>query len=464
MLFALIDTYALGRLDYATMSQQALMENVVSQIDKSKLCCFCDRNGNFRDYREWPGVLCDAEGNVGTIFWKSFADGTILLHWLPETIRILSVRADSLKKLDVEFGALPRDVRIFKLDAIHVSNEVSFDALPQNIQEIIMLSTDARGVIRLGAIPQTLRTIQVNGHALSSIDLKCNSSGLTDLEVTAGTLQGSLDFRGSPQSLKKLNLELNSLQGTLSFEGARESLERILLRRNKFQGTLRLEFLPKALIELNLTQNSFITVLLEKPLPDTLVALFLQPSYNVYTEKTGRFHFMYIGDSMRNVNISRSNVKGIVQFRNVEKLEKVHASDNLLEGSLNTQELPSNLQFLNMANNELKGSLDLTALPPRMVLLNVSRNAFSGTINLNHLPQRMQLVHLSDNQLCGKFTINYLPHTLSEISLTNNRFEMDKLAISIDCQKMPKIDLRGNTVEKIVNENGEKVVVEKVIL
>ena len=465
MLLTLIDPSALGRLDYATMSQQALMETAVSQADDPKIEAFCDKKGNFLDVQDWRGVTCDSEGNVVGISWNSRI--AVCLSWLPATVQTVFMNSGSLfgvHRIVLQFGALPRDLHIIDLRHVRVSNEVSFDTLPQEIEEIIMIATDAKGEIKLESIPETLRRIQIRSHELSLIDLKCSAKGLTDIEVSSGTLHGSLNFRESPPSLIYLNLESNELEGTLSFEGAAQSLKRISLHRNTFQGTLRLQFLPRALIEINIAQSSFTEVLLESALPQSLEILLVQPSYDVHTEKPGAFDFVHIGASMKHVSISRSKLQGTVRLHHLTSLEKLYASDNLLEGTLHSREFSSYLQFMNLARNKLEGSLDLTVLPKRMVLLDLSGNMFSGTINLNQLPQSLRSLHLSDNQLSGAFTIDSVHWPLAEIGLSNNRFEMEALVISIKCAKLPMIYMEGNSVEKVVNASGEELVLEEVIL
>ena len=69
----------LGRLDYASLSEQAVMEMVIEGItNKEKI------RG---DIEEWKGVAIE-EGEVVAIGWRQFKlEGSLHLEWLPSSVR-----------------------------------------------------------------------------------------------------------------------------------------------------------------------------------------------------------------------------------------------------------------------------------------------------------------------------------------------------------------------------------------
>ena len=69
------DIHNLGRLDYASLSQQALMEVVVENLNCKDI--FCDKEGHFLDITEWDGVEINENGGVTEIVW-TYGDGVFL--------------------------------------------------------------------------------------------------------------------------------------------------------------------------------------------------------------------------------------------------------------------------------------------------------------------------------------------------------------------------------------------------
>ncbi|KNH05957.1 hypothetical protein XU18_3119 [Perkinsela sp. CCAP 1560/4] len=76
---------SLGRLDYASLSQQALMEMVIDGItNKEKICRDPDAP---KEIEEWKGVVIE-DGKVAEIDWDEFdLKGSLHLEWLPSSLR-----------------------------------------------------------------------------------------------------------------------------------------------------------------------------------------------------------------------------------------------------------------------------------------------------------------------------------------------------------------------------------------
>ena len=85
---------SLGRLDYASLSQQALMEMVIEGItNKEKICGDADEP---KDIEEWKGVKIE-DGEVVKIEWVyCWLMGPLCVEWLPSSVKELSVSENSL--------------------------------------------------------------------------------------------------------------------------------------------------------------------------------------------------------------------------------------------------------------------------------------------------------------------------------------------------------------------------------
>ena len=103
------DTSSLGRLDYDSMSQQALMEMCFSGLHDQGT--FLDANGNFKDACDWHGVICNANAEVTDIRMQrdEAADaqgGTFHFQFLPQTLKGLTFSRFSASG-SIDLGLLP---------------------------------------------------------------------------------------------------------------------------------------------------------------------------------------------------------------------------------------------------------------------------------------------------------------------------------------------------------------------
>ena len=85
---------SLGRLDYTSLSQQALMEVVIEGItNKEKICGDADEP---KDIEKWKGVEIE-DGEVVAMDWHEFdIGGSLHLEWLPSSVRDLVANGNQL--------------------------------------------------------------------------------------------------------------------------------------------------------------------------------------------------------------------------------------------------------------------------------------------------------------------------------------------------------------------------------
>ena len=458
MLLTFIDYSALGRLDYATMSQQALMECFIAQLPESSsdrfditIGTFQDENGNFTDIEYWECLKFDADGNVIEIVLNT--SGKLFLEWLPPSVRRIQLGGRG-HDIYVDFSRLPQSLQSLYFGTLTIIGEICLDELPKQIEHLFLDTCEFSGKVGLSAIPATLLSICLRGHSLESVDLQSDSSLLTFFEASSGKLYGEVSFLKSPPSLQFFDLHENALNGTLCFEGLSQSLETLNLAENSLKGTLRFDGLPKTLRTLDLHLNSFKEISFETALPQNLRRLKIDSEKCADGGKGGVVDFHHISASVREVYIKNNQLRGSVEIAHIENLRALCAEYNALDGSIDFAVLPQRLQRLELNNNKLNGSIDLTALPQNMQKIYLSSNMFSGTIDLLKLPARMQRLDLSKNQLRGSFTLAAFSADFEAINLTGNRFEMDALVVPTDVRSLPKISLDRESVMRIVNEEG----------
>ncbi|KNH05704.1 leucine-rich repeat [Perkinsela sp. CCAP 1560/4] len=105
----------------------------------------------------------------------------------------------------------------------------------------------------------------------------------------------------------------------------------------------------------------------------------------------------------RKAESMRIRVERHVQFSNCAIKTK---TKHQLSGSVVLTQLPSCLEYLDLASNQFTGALDLTRLPSSMCILYLYSNSFSGTVDLSQLPQKLECLTLSGNGLSGEVFIS----------------------------------------------------------
>ena len=447
MLFTLVDSSALGRLDYLSMSQQALMECLVAQLNEKSLQIFRDENKNFKDISEWTGVKCDDEGDVVQIEWSNSGrhglEGSIDFQWIPPTMHSLKLQVLTFEKYligSLDVHVLPRSLQTLRINiypkspSVHIAISGSFSDLPESMETLYALGCTLDMPLCLIGIPQRLHEILITHHEFGNIDLRCDSTALTNLTLTKGSKQGTVSFLESPPMLASLDLTVNRLIGTVSFQGLPDCLEGISLGENSFHGTIVFEDLPSSLRFIFLQTTKFEKIIFNSALPKRLVGIYAK----------------HCGTS------------GTIDFRHFsQETKKIQLSDNQLSGSVQIDHLV-NVEFLNAANNLLEGSVDLRNLPDQLLTLNLSANKLTGTVNLNSLPPLLEGLYLENNNLTGSFVIDYLPQGLCTVNLESNQFEMEALVVLVGAKKLPNIHLSGNGVKEVRDAKGKKLRAETV--
>ena len=418
MLFTLSNPSSLGRLDHATMSQQALMECLVAQIDERSLRKFRDKDKNFKDVDEWPGVELDNEGDVVGIFWDTgnmTLQGTLSLQWLPVTVKHLKIHPlfhYSNYQARKSVGAI--EVRGILRD------------LPPSMETLNIGDCTVSMPLCLLEIPKGLSKINISCHAFGNIDLRCSSSSLKSLSITQGTQQGTLSFIESSPSLATLDLSSNRLIGPLSFRGLAPRLRSLFLNENDFHGIIILEDLPLSLRDFCLRNANF-----EKMILNTALSKKLKYFHASNSSTSGKVDFLHYPEATEEILINDNRLSGSVRIGHLANMRILQAEGNLLEGSMDFRKLPNQLRKLDLSSNKLTGTIDFGVLPKLL-----------GNLNLGN------------NSLTGSFVID---SALPILNLANNQLEMETLVVLIDARNLPEIDLRGNGVRNVVNEKGKSL-------
>ena len=236
-LISATDSAGLGRLNYESMSQQALMEMVFSGIKNQEI--FQDEHGNFLEVCEWPGVDCNADGEVEQINFDSTGGGP-----LPEGTAHL------------EF--IPNTANTIRLDRTALHGTVDFGILPPKLENFFIFGNKFRGEFRSFDGFSCLGTLVISGNNFhGSVDASALPRTLMGLSIDSNDLHGSLELEKLPRELEWLRASRNKLEGTLDFSSLPERLKNLFLGENKFHGSVDLTHLPGSLEKISIYKNLF---------------------------------------------------------------------------------------------------------------------------------------------------------------------------------------------------------------
>ena len=132
LLFTALDP-SLGRLDFASLSEQTSIEMLTAKLTEDTLARFRDDNGCFLDICDWHGITCDDAHNVTCLEYNGYALelhgelslsfmpnkleeciitnnyvwGTIQTEFLPHTLKFLDLSANDSMTGTLDLTTLP---------------------------------------------------------------------------------------------------------------------------------------------------------------------------------------------------------------------------------------------------------------------------------------------------------------------------------------------------------------------
>ena len=220
--FSFVD-HSLGKFDVTALSQQMLMEMLVSGLSDTKKYRAAD--DEFIDVCHWRGVKCNEDGDAISMMLSGH--GTVNLSCMARTLQRFQTTFSQLK------GSL----------------ETKF--LPDGLVKLVVHDNQLCGSVDFAALPVAMQ----------------------ECVLTKNAFSGSADFTQLPPVLTRLEIQRNAFSGEVDFSSLPETLARFLLGKNFFSGSLRITRLPKALTLLSLDENKFVGTAVINPAPGASITL-----------------------------------------------------------------------------------------------------------------------------------------------------------------------------------------------
>ena len=175
----------LGRLDYASLSQEILMELLIEHIEKKEKITTEDDT----DIESWNGITCNEHGDVMRVNWGFLnIRGKIDLQWLPSTIKYFQISGNSFKG-SADFSRLPTKLESVELGGNSLDGAIDLTALPESLVTLTAQYNNFSGSLELTSLPDALKHLYLNNNKF----------------------EGYVNFGALPDSLCALNLSGNAL-------------------------------------------------------------------------------------------------------------------------------------------------------------------------------------------------------------------------------------------------------------
>ena len=229
---------ALGRLDYASLSDQALMEMLIEPLEEEEkgLLTYGRRFSTLHliDVCEWNCIECE-NSRVTKVLFSGF----------------------NFSKKRVPFEFIPPLVREFNFSECQVHGTLDTSHLPRTLEGFDIYTNEMEGSLNFKGFPRKLRLIDISENYFSGIcALSDLPDSLVDFIAHQNKFSGEITLNALPTALRWLMLSKNLLEGPIHIETLPNNIESIDLSENAFSGRLRMMSFPPSLEKINLEKNA----------------------------------------------------------------------------------------------------------------------------------------------------------------------------------------------------------------
>ena len=215
---------ALGRLDYASLSDQALMEMLVDGMVEELEDPVLDSAGNYMEVCKWFNVHCTADRVIEVVFHScDMCKKPFPFEFIPPLVEVLEFTSCHLHGT-LDTAALPQNLVYCNVFDNALHGTLNFKDFPKNSETIIISSNNFDGSLALSELPDSVVIFRARFNSFNgNLSLDALPSSMRDLNVRDNLLSGDVWLMNIPPSLEKLSIQENSTSGTLvlssTFEG-----------------------------------------------------------------------------------------------------------------------------------------------------------------------------------------------------------------------------------------------------
>ena len=239
-MFPLLETHhlltvdpSLGRLDYESLSDQALMEMLIEGLKSEQKAMYKDANGNFHDVCEWRGMSC-----------------------IDNSVTFVSFNNLDFGSKQFPFDFIPPSAVTFIATLCGSHGTLDTSLLPTSLTTLNVQHNDLEGTIRWKGLPRKLRMLYINGNSFQGKIILCDlPPSLISLDASMNSFCGEIALSDLPVAMTNINVVSNELEGPITIESLPSRLRILDLRENLFSGDFTILDAPSGLESVDIGGN-----------------------------------------------------------------------------------------------------------------------------------------------------------------------------------------------------------------
>ena len=276
LLYALntADSTPASRADYASLSDQSLMELLLEGTPDDTKRQYQDASGSYNNVCEWEGVECDA------------------YH------------------------------RVVAFSPQNISGTINLSVLPQKCAKVNISSTSAHGALESKFLPRSLEKLSLVKNVFAgSVDLTRLPQGLNECHLQKNKFSGSCDFTALPPHICELELQDNYFAGSVDLGSLPSALTMLDLSGNLFSGEICLEFLPSRMAFLGIVRNNFSGTFQMLNIPDETDRTVISAQMNRFSGTA------IVGDLFygQNIHLENNSIEAVV-----DATGEIHVDEDMM--------------------------------------------------------------------------------------------------------------------------------------
>ena len=224
---------ALGRLDHALLSDQALMEMLIDGMHRYYIKVYQDDTGNFLDACDWCGIECEDDRvlEISLNYYK-FSKTPFPFDFIPPLVTFFEAHASQLTGT-LDASNLPQNLQHFHCSTNKLEGTLCWKDLPRGLEDIIIGENAFYGSCLLSDLPRSTIDFIADGNKFSGeIFLDALPPELENLWLHKNKLSGPIRIGKLPASIKTLDLSCNAFTGDFVMLSAPQSLQRVNIAKN----------------------------------------------------------------------------------------------------------------------------------------------------------------------------------------------------------------------------------------
>ena len=173
-------------------------------------------------------------------------------------------------------------------------------------------------------------------------------------------------------------------------------------------------------------------------------------------QMTGDFDMRTLPPAMEDIIIGQSGFSGSFDLRALPlEITEIRANNNNFCGSLYLENLPPKLRIIDLTKNQMSGSTCLDSLPANFICLHIADNQLSGNLSFAGLNDEIYSIDISNNQFLRSFVLPGTVKSLQTLKAKRNQFSGVAVVHRRYAADGEKCDLRGNTIQSVVDASGQ---------